>query len=100
MFKKINMDFNNKVSIKTNEQEWIESPSKKVLRVPLEREKAESGHVTSVVKYLPRSKFDAHTHPMGEEIFVIEGIFSDEHGDYPAGSYPVSYTHLTLPTKA
>ena len=87
MFKKINMDFNNKVSIKTNEQGWIESPSKKVLRVPLEREKAESGHVTSVVKYLPRSKFDAHTHPMGEEIFVIEGIFSDEHGDYPAGSY-------------
>jgi anti-sigma factor ChrR (cupin superfamily) len=24
---------------------------------------------------------------MGEEIFVLEGVFSDEFGDYPAGSY-------------
>jgi anti-sigma factor ChrR (cupin superfamily) len=87
MFKKINMDFISKISINTNKQDWIESPSKKVLRIPLEREKAESGHVTSVVKYLPNSKFDAHVHPMGEEIFVLEGTFSDEHGDYPAGSY-------------
>jgi anti-sigma factor ChrR (cupin superfamily) len=26
-------------------------------------------------------------HGGGEEILVIEGTFSDEHGDYPAGSY-------------
>ena len=76
MFKKINMDFKNKISINTTEQKWVESPSKKVLRVPLEREKPESGHVTSIVKYLPNSKFDTHTHPMGEEIFVLEGILS------------------------
>ncbi|MGL5046256.1 MAG: cupin domain-containing protein, partial [Shewanella sp.] len=28
-----------------------------------------------------------HPHPLGEEIFVLEGVFSDETGDYPAGSY-------------
>jgi anti-sigma factor ChrR (cupin superfamily) len=87
MFKKINMNLHEQVIIETFKELWIESPSKKVLRIPLERENVESGHVTSIVKYLPKSTFDAHTHPKGEEIFVLEGIFSDEHGDYPAGSY-------------
>ena len=86
-FRQINMDLSKKVVINTNNQSWIESPSKKVLRVPLEREKPESGHVTSVVKYHPGSSFPAHSHPVGEEIFVLEGVFSDENGDYPAGSY-------------
>ena len=86
-FIQINMDFSEKVVINTGKENWLESPSKKVLRVPLEREKPESGHVTSVVKYQPGSSFPAHSHPKGEEIFVLEGIFSDEHGDYPAGSY-------------
>ena len=86
-FKKINMDLSKIAVININSQEWTESPSKKVLRIRLEREKAESGHATSVVKYLPESRFDAHSHPAGEEIFVLEGVFSDEHGDYPAGSY-------------
>ena len=26
-------------------------------------------------------------------------VVSDEHGVDPTGTYPVSYTHLTLPTK-
>ena len=28
-----------------------------------------------------------HVHPGGEEILVLEGVFYDEHGDYPAGSW-------------
>jgi len=86
-FIQINMDFSEKVVVNIHKENWIESPSKKVLRVPFEREKPESGHVTSVVKYQPGASFPAHSHPLGEEIFVLEGIFSDEHGDYPAGSY-------------
>ena len=78
-FIQINMDFSEKVVINTGKVNWLKSPSKKVLRVPLEREKPESGHVTSVVKYQPGSSFPAHSHPRGEEIFVLEGIFSDEH---------------------
>jgi anti-sigma factor ChrR (cupin superfamily) len=53
----------------------------------LEREAKESGHTTSVVKYEPNSQFATHAHPYGEEILVLEGVFSDEDGDYPAGTY-------------
>ena len=87
VFEKINMDFSKNIVINTTTESWVESPSKKVLRVRLEREKEESGHATSVVKYQPGAIFDAHSHPQGEEIYVLEGVFSDEHGDYPAGSY-------------
>lgn len=82
-----NLDFSVNLNINTSNIDWIESPSKMVLRKPLEREAAESGHVTSVVKYLAGASFSAHSHPLGEEIFVLEGVFSDENGDYPAGSY-------------
>ena len=33
------------------------------------------------------SRFDRHVHEGGEEIFALDGVFSDEHGDYPAGTY-------------
>ncbi len=46
-----------------------------------------SGHTTSVVKYEPGASFKQHSHPYGEEILVLEGVFSDEYGDYPAGTY-------------
>ena len=45
------------------------------------------GIVTSVVRYEAGSEFPTHHHPGGEEIFVLDGVFSDEHGDYPAGTY-------------
>lgn len=86
-FTKINMDFSQKIVIDTNSEKWVESPSKKVLRIRLEREKKESAHATSIVTYKPGATFSAHNHPQGEEIYVLEGIFSDEFGDYTAGSY-------------
>ena len=82
-----NMDFSKKVVIQTYKVDWIESPSKKVLRIPLERENKESGHVTSIVKYIPGAAFPEHNHPKGEEIFVLEGTFSDKNGDYSEGTY-------------
>lgn len=87
MIENFNMDFGQNISIRTREQEWLDSPARGVLRIPLEREARESGHTTSVVKYEPGSSFKTHSHPGGEEIFVLEGVFSDEHGDYPAGTY-------------
>lgn len=87
MLENYNLNFDQNLVIDTNKEEWLESPSKQVLRIPLEREGKESGHTTSVVKYLPEATFSAHPHPMGEEIFVLSGTFSDEHGDYPAGTY-------------
>ncbi len=83
----INMNFEQRVVIETQKQPWLPSPAPGVQRKPLERQEAESGHTTSIVKYQPGSAFKSHNHPFGEEIFVLEGVFSDEAGDYPAGTY-------------
>lgn len=82
-----NMNFDKRVVIETLKEKWIPSPSSKVMRIPLERKDQESGHTTSFVEYLPGASFKKHPHPLGEEIFVLEGIFSDEYGDYGPGSY-------------
>lgn len=83
----LNMDFSQFVLIDTHQQAWQSSPMAGVLRKPLAREEAERGHATSIVCYQPGSVFRPHPHPLGEEILVIEGTFSDETGSYPAGSY-------------
>jgi anti-sigma factor ChrR (cupin superfamily) len=81
------MNFDIRLAIETQSEPWQASPSSTVWRKPLEREAKESGHTTSVVKYEAGASFKQHSHPLGEEIFVLEGVFSDEHGDYPAGTY-------------
>lgn len=83
----LNMNFDIRLAIETQSEPWQASPSSTVWRKPLEREAKESGHTTSVVKYEAGASFKQHSHPLGEEIFVLEGVFSDEHGDYPAGTY-------------
>lgn len=83
----LNMQFDETVVINTNEQEWQASPMPGVWRKPLAREATEHGHTTSIVRYDPGSSFSSHKHPLGEEILVLEGVFSDEHGHYPTGTY-------------
>lgn len=92
----INMDFAKQVVIDTNKETWVKSPLAGVWRKPLAREQAERGHATSIVKYEPGAEFRSHDHPLGEEILVLEGVFSDETGDYPAGTYfrnPEGFKH-------
>lgn len=83
----LNMDRSLRVAIDTAAMSWEKSPAEGVWRKKLEREAAESGQVTSVVRYDPDSQFAAHQHPGGEEIFVLRGVFEDEHDRYPAGTY-------------
>jgi len=83
----LNMDFSKVACVLAEEQAWVRSPADGVSRIPLEREAAESGHTTSFVKFEPGSYFPEHIHTQGEEIYVLEGVFSDENGDYPAGTY-------------
>lgn len=66
---------------------WTGSPEPGVKRRLLERVGAEVARATSIVRYEPGARFPAHAHDLGEEIFVLDGIFSDETGDYPAGTY-------------
>ena len=53
----------------------------------LERKGDEVAKATSIVRYQAGAKFPTHTHELGEEILVLAGVFSDETGDYPAGTY-------------
>jgi len=92
----LNLDFTKRVVINTHEQDWIKSPSKGVYRKPLAREDKERGHASSIVKFEAGSEFSSHDHPLGEEIFVLDGTFSDGSGDYDAGTYirnPEGYIH-------
>lgn len=66
---------------------WIPSPMAGVERRPLDRAGGEVARATSLVRYAPGSRFERHSHGGGEEILVLEGTFSDEYGDYSAGTY-------------
>lgn len=66
---------------------WIASPLPGVDRRPLYRLGGEQARATSLVRYAAGSQFSAHLHTGGEEFVVLDGVFEDEHGRYPAGSY-------------
>lgn len=83
----LNMNFSERLVVQTASMTWQPSPSAGVLRKPLERSAPETGHVSSIVRYEPGSSFSEHQHPIGEEIFVLDGVFSDETGDFGKGSY-------------
>jgi anti-sigma factor ChrR (cupin superfamily) len=70
---------------------WTSSPSPSVWRKRLHRVgPSEYGQVTSLVRYEPGSRFPEHDHPDGEEILVLEGVFSDHRGDHGPGSWLAS----------
>jgi anti-sigma factor ChrR (cupin superfamily) len=55
----------------------------------------------ALVRWAPNTQFHRHSHWGGEEIFVLEGVFRDDYGDYPAGSWirsPHLSTHLPFTT--
>ena len=83
----INADFSKRVLVHGDQLPWQASPMKGVERRMLDRIGDEKARATSIVRYAPQSRFSAHTHDGGEEFLVLEGVFQDEHGDFPAGSY-------------
>lgn len=83
----INSDLSIRAVVLTEALDWVPSPSLGVWRKPLDREGGESGRATSLVRYDAGTGFPPHAHPGGEEIFVLEGVFSDDQGDYPAGTF-------------
>jgi len=83
----INSNFSQRVVVHTPDLDWQDSPMKGVCRKMLDRVGDEVARATSVVSYAPNSKFSPHVHTGGEEFIVLQGVFQDEHGDFPAGSY-------------
>ncbi|MFV8781056.1 cupin domain-containing protein [Microbulbifer sp. SA54] len=83
----INADFSLPAAVTADQYQWKASPQSGVERVMLDRVGEEKARATSIVRYAAASRFPEHQHPGGEEILVLSGTFSDEHGDYPAGWY-------------
>ena len=83
----LNADFSQRVAVHAATLPWVPSPMAGVERRMLDRIGDEVARATSIVRYAPHSHFSRHTHGGGEEFLVLDGVFQDEHGDYPAGSY-------------
>lgn len=83
----LNDDFSRPACIHARRLSWVPSPTAGVERRMLFRIGEEKARATSIVRYAPGSRFPPHTHPGGEEFLVLEGLFQDERGDYPAGAY-------------
>ena len=97
MSESIRGDLGSFCAVDTNQLQWTASPSGSVWRKRLHLVgPAESGQVTSVVRYDKNSSFPEHDHPDGEEILVLDGVFSDQQGDWPAGTFllnPEGFRH-------
>ena len=93
---RINADLSQRAVVASDALPWVASPLPGVERRMLERDGDEVARVTSLVRYAPNSHFSAHTHSGGEEFLVLDGTFSDDYGDFPAGTYvrnPVGSKH-------
>lgn len=83
----LNCNFDQRAVVLPEQYHFVASPLPGVSRMMLDRAGGEVARATSIVRYAPGSGYSSHTHDGGEEILVLDGVFSDEHGDYPAGSY-------------
>jgi hypothetical protein len=83
----INADFSKRAVVHGAAIPWQPSPMPGVERRMLDRVGDEVARATSIVRYAPHSQFSAHIHGGGEEFLVLEGVFQDEQGDYPVGTY-------------
>jgi anti-sigma factor ChrR (cupin superfamily) len=83
----LNTNFAERVLVHSDAIDWVASPMPGVERRMLDRIGGEVARATTIVRYAPDSRFSAHTHTGGEEFIVLDGVFQDEHGDYPAGTY-------------
>lgn len=84
---KLHADLHQRVVLNLVSQPWTPSPMPGVERRLLDRDGAEVGRATSIVRYAPGSAFPTHRHGGGEEILVLEGTFSDGQGDHGPGTY-------------
>ena len=83
----LNADFGARAAVHAARLDWTSSPIRGVDRRMLDRIGDEVARATSIVRYAPHSHFSPHTHGGGEEFLVLDGVFQDEHGDYPPGTY-------------
>jgi len=80
-----------RVVVDTRQARWRQGMVAGLTVLPL----SEFGtHHTALVRWAPGTFFNPHRHYGGEEIFVVEGVFEDEHGRYPQGCW-IRSPHLS-----
>ena len=84
---KIHTDLKLRVIANTADMPLAPTPVNGIDRKMLERDGDEVARATSLVRYASHSSFTSHQHELGEEFFVLKGVFEDEFGQYPAGTY-------------
>lgn len=93
---KLHADLTQRAVVHTDLLEWVASPSPGIERRMLDRDGGEVARATSIVRYAAGAVFPYHVHGGGEEFLVLQGVFLDEYGRYPAGTYvrnPVGTSH-------
>lgn len=70
---------------------WLQGMVPGLTVMPLMRQ----GMGSTLVRWAPQTYFNPHKHYGGEEIFVVDGVFEDEHGRYPIGSW-IRSPHLSM----
>jgi anti-sigma factor ChrR (cupin superfamily) len=73
-----------RVVVHTHDEPWLPGLVPGLSVMPLHEFRTEH---TALVRWAPGTRFNPHRHHGGEEILVVEGVFEDEHGRYPAGSW-------------
>ncbi len=103
----INADRTQTIRVSAADLEWVSSPTPGVWRKMLEREGGEVARATTIVRYAldtylplltmknlrfePNQSFPAHTHGGGEEFLVLDGVWRDDYGVFPALNYIRNY---------
>ena len=83
----LNANFDERAVVHAASIPWTASPTPGVDRRMLDRIGEEVARATTIVRFAPDSHFPPHIHKGGEEFLVLDGVFQDEQGDFPAGSY-------------
>lgn len=87
IFRKMNFFTDDlKVIVDTNNEAWLQGQGKLEV-IPLSDQ-------TALVKWPKGERFVPHKHWGGEEVVVLKGVFMDEYGAYPKGSW-IRSPHLS-----
>jgi anti-sigma factor ChrR (cupin superfamily) len=83
----VHTNFDKRVVIKPEDYVWTPSPLPGVEQVILDRIGGGMGRATTILRYTANSEFPPHVHEGGEEILVLNGMYSDGNVEYPKGTY-------------
>ena len=83
----LHADFSRQIIILPDTLPWSPSPASGVEQKMLERDGTEIARATSIVRCAPGANISSQMFDLGVEIFMLEGVLSDDKGDHGPGTY-------------